>query len=282
LSLTGDQGIISEVNSCGAVVINGDLSLVSSTAFLTGGSSTVVMGHVRLWDDGGQEMSEDEDWSVLLASRLGAQTNLYASSEACGEQLPMIEGNATELQPGTDWAAFEAEGVAQEAQLVWYTDHERFVQDFTVERSYDGVSFEAIEYLTARGQGGLGNTYHYTDHIPAHLTVTYRIRQNTISGTYTYSPSRQITQSAERQAFTVFPNPSRNHRVQIQGEGLAIGATAQLEVRDISGHLVHQARMTVDYNGRVDVQGLPGLSPGMYLVVLQQGEARMVERLKIY
>lgn len=282
LVLRAASGMVSEANSCGQAMIHGDLILPSEEAFLTGDHRLVVEGNVRGWMAQHREAGEGEAPLIRLAARLGAGTNLYATTDACEADLPLVVGTNEALQPGVTWAGFEVESVAKEAHLSWYTDREQFVRDFTVERSFDGLSFHAVEHLDARGRHGLGETYEFVDRIPDHVTVTYRIRQNTLSGAYTYSETREVSQTVEQLDLSVFPNPSRNHRVQVQGQGLTPDEPVHVSVRTTHGDLVQASTLDADHNGRLSITGLPSLGPGLYLIIMQQGDHQLVQRLTIY
>jgi hypothetical protein len=282
LTMAGQGGMISESETCGSVEIHRDLKFVSAEGYVAGKNRLIVSGTLRLWNDQGREINPEMGISAQVAERLGEDVQLYHDVDACGMDRSFMQGTSEQLLTGVTWAAFEVETISTEAELVWHTSHERFVADFVVERSEDGIVFETVAQIPARGQDGMGQSYRFTDRLPEQGTVTYRIRQNTISGAYSHSEKRQASRRVEATALVLYPNPSRAGRVNLLGQGLNQSAIAHLSVRTPAGHLVHQATVQTDYNGRVELRGLPGLAPGLYLVMLQQGDTRLVERLLIH
>jgi len=282
LFLEGQGGLISESETCGSLEIHRDLALVSPEAYVSGRTRLIVSGTLRIWDEVGQEVNPETGISEQVTERLGANVTIYANLDACGADLSGWEGTSEQLATGVTWASFDVEGMASEAHLTWYTERERFVQDFVVERSSDGISFETVAQVDARGRNGLGETYHFVDRLPEQGTVTYRIRQNTLSGAHSYSEPREVSRSVETTTLNLYPNPCRSGRVNLLGKGLQAETPARLTVRTPAGNLVYQATVSADHNGRVQQQGFSGLTPGLYLVMMEQGDTRLVQRLTIY
>ncbi len=282
LIFEGQGGLITESETCGAIEIHQNLEFVSSEAYVSGRARLIVGGTLRLWDENGQAQDPEMGISEQVAERLGEGITIYANVDACGTDLSAWQGSSEQLTTGVTWASFDVEGMASEAHLTWYTQRERFVQDFVVERSSDGISFETVAQVDARGRHGLGETYRFVDRLPEQGTVTYRIRQNTLSGAQSYSERREVIRSVETTSLSLYPNPCRSERVNLLGKGLHAQTPAQLTVRTPAGNLVYQATVLADHNGRVQQQGLSGLTPGLYLVMMEQGDTRLVQRLTIY
>jgi hypothetical protein len=93
-------------------------------------------------------------------------------------------------------------------KLNWKVENERNYTNFTVERSTDGgKTFEVIGGLSSNGNG----VYTLTDKNPAAGTDQYRLKQEDINGTISYSKPVNVmyanTTSVADNSLTVFPNP---------------------------------------------------------------------------
>jgi hypothetical protein len=93
-------------------------------------------------------------------------------------------------------------------KLNWKVENESNYTNFTVERSTDGgKTFEVIGGLSSNG----GGTYTLTDKNPVAGTDQYRLKQDDINGTISYSKPVNVmyanTTSVADNSLTVFPNP---------------------------------------------------------------------------
>ncbi|MBO9635418.1 MAG: T9SS type A sorting domain-containing protein [Chitinophagaceae bacterium] len=104
-----------------------------------------------------------------------------------------------------DWLSVTAFLDAQQrAQLNWEVQ-ESNVQDYKVERSADGATFNTVATLASQGDG----EHRYSYNEPTALTgkVYYRIRQNDKDGRSSYSQILTLN-SQQGGTVTVYPNPT--------------------------------------------------------------------------
>ncbi|MCC7524312.1 MAG: T9SS type A sorting domain-containing protein [Chitinophagaceae bacterium] len=93
--------------------------------------------------------------------------------------------------------------------LRWETSNEINNSGFYIERSADGVNWEAIGFVAAKTESGTSFHYGYSDMQPATGTTYYRLKQVDFDGQFAYSEIRSIRhQTAGRTV--VFPNPAEN------------------------------------------------------------------------
>jgi hypothetical protein len=91
--------------------------------------------------------------------------------------------------------------------LIWTTAHEINNHHFTVEKSKDGLAFNAIGDVLP----SLQNNYSFTDKNPFNKNNYYRIKQVDVDGKFSYSKIINIsTDERPYLNLLVSPNPARN------------------------------------------------------------------------
>lgn len=71
--------------------------------------------------------------------------------------------------------------------ISWTTPREKNYDFFLIERSFDGVSFEAIGIQKSAGNSDTPKEYQFTDNEPGKDTNYYRLKQFNLDGKYKYS-----------------------------------------------------------------------------------------------
>jgi len=88
----------------------------------------------------------------------------------------------------------------------WATASELNSKEFVVERSADGLAFEALQTVASTGSGVTARTYATTDAQPLPDVAYYRLRQVDQDGTRAYSPVVSVRGGVA--AFAAYPNPT--------------------------------------------------------------------------
>ncbi|WP_426059452.1 DUF4394 domain-containing protein [Hymenobacter sp. B1770] len=146
--------------------------------------------------------------------------------------------------------------------LDWATATEHNSAYFRVERSLDGVVFNAIgQELPAAGNSFARHEYALVDKaLPRGASLLYyRLHQVDRDGSFSYSPVQAVVLVSESVAMSVFPNPAQASAVLV---GAPSGAAVQ--VMDAVGRTV--ATAVVDETGAAQLRLPTGLARGMYLV----------------
>lgn len=143
--------------------------------------------------------------------------------------------------------SFTARRVAAAAVLTWATATETRNAGFTVERSADGQTWQAVKQVVGHGTSSQAHTYSYSEPTDAGA-VYYRLAQRDTDGTTTYSPVRALP--AVDAPVVLYPNPSAGT--------FSIGDGGHdVRVRDALGRA---AAATLGPDGQVQLaQPLPGL-----------------------
>ncbi|GAB4425571.1 MAG: hypothetical protein OHK0039_43290 [Bacteroidia bacterium] len=171
------------------------------------------------------------------------------------------------------WAGFDAQVRTGGIELTWATARELNNAFFTVERSADARTFDAVKQIDGVGNSDNLTRYTATDEHPPVGALYYRIRQTDFDGKTSFSPTVQVGWEAAAFGLNVYPNPLRDQAtVEIQGdaEGSAI-----LRVTDMQGRTVYQAPVGLR-PGTVSVPlDASGWQAGTYVVeVRSQGGSR--------
>ncbi len=163
-------------------------------------------------------------------------------------------------------------------ELDWQTSAEENSSGFDVERSYDGVHFEKIGFVSAAGNSTIETKYSFSDPALLKDEVYYRLREIDLDNRFAYSEVRKLQYKSLKKAFIILNNPFTNS-IEIQWQNQASGpATARL--LDITGKEIYRANFDLSANNhqRLDFSGM-NISAGIYLLELRSSGNRQVERV---
>jgi parallel beta-helix repeat protein len=163
---------------------------------------------------------------------------------------------------------FTAQAIAHTiAELNWATATEIDNSHFVIERSYDGLPFEAIDRVEGNGNSDAVLHYAYTDRGIAQGSevVYYRLHQFDYNGTSEYSDVRKVSfgmNNLDKPSIAIYPNPFTSD-VYINVSTLS-GAEATIRVANLSGQqLLERSLNATQSIEKVDLSSLP---KGIYFV----------------
>ena len=157
----------------------------------------------------------------------------------------------------------KAEGPAA-VRLSWATASELNNAGFTVERSLDARTFQAIGTVAGAGTSPVPHDYKLLDtRLPAGATLLYyRLRQTDLSGELTYSPVRSVALAPHAAGFVVYPtHVPTGQAAAYRYTGPTEAGT--LQILDLVGRVVRTAPVDGRPQGEVP---LAGLATGSYLL----------------
>jgi hypothetical protein len=167
-------------------------------------------------------------------------------------------------------------------ELNWLTASELDNSGFQVERSTNGVSFEAIGWVEGHGSTSAAHSYKYSDitAMPG-IVYYYRLKQVDFDGRHAYSElsSASLTGSKGFSLESLVPNPA-NNQVSI-GVISNVDASATITMTDMLGRVVfhNEWPMSVGYNiNQFDLSTIPA---GTYLVTIFSGDIKTTKKLVI-
>jgi len=135
-------------------------------------------------------------------------------------------------------AQFTATAVGgQGVALRWTTALEKNSATFTIERSADGLTFQALRTLPAAGNTQAPTHYEALDGAPLRGTNYYRLRQTDLDAAVAYSPVRAVDVANGGKELEVYPAAQALHWVansSLPAAAVAPGV-ASLQVFDLLG-----------------------------------------------
>lgn len=168
-----------------------------------------------------------------------------------------------------EWLGFTASIVGNDAQLDWSTAAELNSDYFEIERSADGVTFDAVGMVPSVGTTTNQSDYQFVDIGIAGLgqqNFLYRLRQVDLNGTFDFSNTVeiQLEPAADALLLTTYPNPvSDLLTVNMEYQG-----AAQLRIISMTGQVLYSH--TLDPNqirGEVQVP-VSDWAAGVYSAIL--------------
>ncbi|WP_054412173.1 T9SS type A sorting domain-containing protein [Hymenobacter sp. DG25A] len=165
--------------------------------------------------------------------------------------------------------AFTAERQGTDVQIKWATASERNSASFLVERSADGLTFQAIGRVAAQGTSTTHHSYQFTDGKSLSGLAYYRLRQLDQDGTAQLSVVRTV-QGRPLQA-GIYPNPVQN---VLHVEMAATNGSVQAIITDLVGREVY--RTIVPSSHQIDLHQLP---QGSYLLMLEGQQVHSTHKL---
>lgn len=166
---------------------------------------------------------------------------------------------------------FDAQATdARQVLCSWTTATELNNDYFTVERSRDGLVFEAIGEIPGAGTSMSTHAYEWLDRAPHSGFSYYRLRQTDFDGTSSLSPVVAVWMEVPGTSLSVFPNPNNGSFTVLRNE--AEGALP-LELLDASGRVI---RSWLIASG-VEREALQiDEADGLYILRWQGGQQRVI------
>lgn len=198
---------------------------------------------------------------TLASDSVGNTEALRPADVACtfvGSSLPVT------------WLYFTGVNQGNDNLLRWATGTEINVKSFSLERSIDATSYEAIATLKPNGNASGQGQYQHTDMRVDKLkinTLYYRVKQVDNDNKFTYSSVVKINlKPLLITRSVVYPNPSKGRMT------LAIGSNDLLDSRaiiyDNNGRTVQQL-FVVSTAQTINIESL---AKGIYYIKLRNGE----------
>ncbi|RZK45634.1 MAG: hypothetical protein EOO94_04055, partial [Pedobacter sp.] len=116
--------------------------------------------------------------------------------DATGKNVPVFDNFELRLAPAAlvlpvKFTSFTATAKANGVQVKWTTANEANLKNYVVEKSFDGLSFETVKTVSAKGSS-ISNEYEVVDALNTR-NISYRIRAVDQDGKITYSVIRTLS-----------------------------------------------------------------------------------------
>jgi len=173
---------------------------------------------------------------------------------------------------------FEAAVDKGAANLSWTTLLESNSDHFDIERSMDGVKFDVIGRVAARGNTSTPTNYSFTDGNPGSGTIEYRIHGYDRDSRQAMSPIKAIRTTLIA-SVNVYPNPATNY-VNISIPAVETSAV-NIRLIGLSGQLLAEKNVS-GAGGTIQTFTVNNYPPGNYLIqVLHADGTKQVSKVLI-
>lgn len=219
-----DLGKYIVANGYNGTIDTGNGTVLAGKRAFTGSSSTFINTKVNLSSFSGKNLkirfklvTDDgtgivgwyvDDISLTSTAAVLNAARLYNSADSLentGDTITFIKKGPLPVT----WGGFAAEKIKTTARLTWKTMVELNTDKFVVERSADGISYNAIGTVQAAGSSSTALSYQYDDVAPLLGTNYYRLKQLDKNGWFDYSAVRYLT-FGDANGVSVTPNPAKD------------------------------------------------------------------------
>ncbi len=163
------------------------------------------------------------------------------------------------------------------AVLEWSTSSETNNAGFGVERSYDGIDFAQIGYVSGAGNSTTKQDYSFTDPDAVHTNNYYRLKQISTAGQFQFSKTILIASSSDG-FFKVLNNPFTN-QINISF-GKPADGTTDVRLFDIVGkEIYHGMNISGSSNTMTIDLSQKNISAGVYILEVIMNNERHVAKV---
>lgn len=146
----------------------------------------------------------------------------------------------------------------------WNSDNETAMQNYIIERSFDGRSFAAVGTQLPTNNNGGSAGYRFNDLTASEGDNYYRVRGNSISGRVDYTSIVKVGPLKQNPGMSIYPNPVTDNTVNLKLSNLPKGMY-QMQVINNLGQVLLSTGMQLQSSNTVQRIQLPaGIAAGSY------------------
>ncbi|HTL07812.1 MAG TPA: hypothetical protein VL307_06130 [Chitinophagaceae bacterium] len=173
-------------------------------------------GIAKIWVDGTLVYTYTGVAGVPLYWSGAGNVIIGKDTDATGRNLAVFDNMILQVQANAllpvKMLSFSADTKNNFAQLYFTSTEEFSVAAYSIERSPNGINFQTIGSVAARGNYNSINAYQYTDSNYTGGLAYYRIKMLNADGTYTYSALATVNKTVIANAVvSVYPNPASRY-----------------------------------------------------------------------
>lgn len=176
---------------------------------------------------------------------------------------------------------FGAVNNGKTVDIQWTTVSEKDNAYFTIEKSRDGLSFEALTVREGTGNSNTTTHYYEQDLSPFEGLSYYRLKQNDHSGHSSYSTIISIDRNENQDnGLIAFPNPSGGElSLSLSGyEKQSVNIT----ITDIAGRVCISKTVLIQHSREtIDLTAGEKLAPGTYLLTASSGSKLYSRKISV-
>lgn len=170
------------------------------------------------------------------------------------------------VQPFTQFIDASAAADKADVLINWNVANEYNNNRFVIERSADGVNYDAIGSVTTKGDNDTSVNYQWKDQSPKPGIYYYRVKAESKMGGLMYTSSSKVQLINAAPGMFVYPNPVENNIIQLRLNDQPAG-TYSAELLGNDGKTIHSQKFI--HNGSNSTQQIAvqqQLSDGQYLL----------------
>lgn len=187
-------------------------------------------------------------------------------SELCAEELLPVE-----------LVSFEVEPSDKGARLNWVTASEINSDYFEIQRSADGLAWEALDRVFAAGRSVDKLEYTWVDESPVYGTSYYRLKQVDLDGTYEYLPVRAYRTNLTAAVEARLVNPVRNDlNLSLYAKQQAANKEVDIIVYNLFGRMIGKFGLTLQEGQNEIVIPMGDQDQGSYFVTAMWNDQVML------
>lgn len=169
--------------------------------------------------------------------------------------------------------AFEGEVLKEGNLLKWVTASELNNDFYTLQRSFDGTSFENIQIVDGAGTTSATSTYSYLDRTAPNGISYYRLQQTDLDGSTTTSKVIALQRGESEGGFDIISvTPLGDYQHTAVGFQVPNEGEIEVKIFDVTGRQIYNSNMEA-MGGFNSLQiNMSKYSQGVYLLQLKYGE----------
>lgn len=213
-----------------------------------------------------------DELAVGYPSSAAISSGCYAPFYGQAEDYPVY---LSSLLP-VEMTSFNGTRNNYDAVLNWRTSTELDVQEFQLERSEDGVSFNGVGTIAAKNSPA-GAAYSYTDAAIGAGAYYYRLKIVDADGSFSYSKVVYVNALGKITGMRIRNNPFTDH-IGIDF-GTVQSGNAEIKLFDVQGQKVFELRKNVAGLSQAEISFPRKLSAGTYVIQIATSNGNLVQKL---
>lgn len=171
--------------------------------------------------------------------------------------------------------SFTGEGHPNFNQLNWSTASEINNDFFTLERSNDGIKFQAVGTIDGNGNSSALNHYEFKDNFPPYKLNYYRLKQTDFDGTASYS--KVIALNNDKSDMLNYLYNSSEHQILLH-TNQTIEQLATVLLTDDTGRIIQQKK----FSGNDLIMDVGHLAQGTYFLQVEGNNQVLKSKMIIF
>lgn len=192
--------------------------------------------------------------------------------DPCGGSFPCTIVYPCNFALSNELKSFEVKKEGSGVSLEWITISEQNSEYFSIERSANGMDFEAIQRVEGAGTSTEQKAYTAVDKSPLEGINYYRLNQVNFDGGNQYSEILTVTISLTV-TVTLFPNPITDEKARLKISGEESGKL-YIEIRDYSGRNTYLKKEFIydSQHTTINLDEIQAIPNGVYIAAVKSDQ----------